>query len=171
MPNFDNVISLIQNSQQTLLVLCGLPYAGKSYVAKHLLGKSNLEFVSIDDIFRERGFDWNTNKLPSAEEWQQIFDESYQKTKVALGQGKNVLYDSTNHTVASRHKLQEIASSVGGQSKVLYVKSAVGTIWKRWEENQKNPTRTIVGRELVQSTIDYFEEPTENENLITIDNS
>lgn len=165
------LIKTISNSQKTLFVLCGLPYAGKSYVAKQLHQKTDVEFVSIDDIFQECGFDWNVNKLPSVDEWQQIFNESYENTKVALKAGKNVLYDSTNHTVASRDMLREVAASVGGQTQVLYVKSAVETVWKRWEENQKNPIRTIVSRELVQSTIDLFEEPTENENLITINNS
>ena len=44
------------------------------------------------------------------------------------------------------------------------------TVWKRWEENQKNPTRSVVSRELVQMTIDSFEELEMNENVLVIVN-
>lgn len=112
MPRLDGLISIIKNSHKTLYILCGFPYAGKSYVAKQLLESTDVEFVSIDDIFNKHGFDWDTNTLPDTEAWQQIFEESYEKTKAALEQGKNVLYDSTNQTVTSRDKLREVAQSV-----------------------------------------------------------
>ncbi len=170
MPNLDGVIKLIQNSQKTLFVLCGLPYAGKSFVAKELQNHTDIVCVSIDKIFQERGFNWNTNLLPNAEEWQGIFNDSYEETREALDQGKNVLYDSTNQTIASRDKLREVATSVGRTSCVIYMQTPVRTVWERWEENLKNPTRSVVSRELVRTTIDMFEAPTESENVLTIEN-
>lgn len=170
MPNLEELIKTIKESQKTLFILCGFPYAGKSFVAEELRKHTDIVFVSIDDIFRAYGFDWETNALPDTEAWQKIFDESYEKTKEALSTEKNVLYDSTNQTIASRDKLREIATSVGATVCVIYIKSSVETVWKRWEENQKNPTRSVVGRELIQMTIDMFEEPTANENVLVIEN-
>jgi len=168
--DFKRLSSKIQNSQKTLFILCGFPYAGKSYVVQQLRAQGDIALVSIDEIFRSQGFDWDANKLPNAEEWQRIFNESYETTKDALEQGKNVLYDSTNQTVASRDTLRAIAASVGADARVLYIKSPIETVWKRWEENQKNPNRSVVSRDLVQMTIDFFEEPTERENVIVINN-
>jgi predicted kinase len=170
MSNINSLISLIQNSHQTLFILCGFPYAGKSYVAKLIQSKTDIVFVSIDDIFHARGFDWNSNTLPDAGTWEQIFSESHEQTKQALVNGKNVLYDSTNQTVASRNKLREVAKSVGANARVIYIKSPVEVIWKRWKDNQHKPTRPVVNRELVQQTIDMFEEPTDEENVIVINN-
>jgi predicted kinase len=170
MPDLNKLISNISQSKNTLFILCGFPYSGKSYIADKLLENRNIAFVSIDTIFHAKGFDWNTNKLPNADEWQSIFDESYEQITVALKNGENVLYDSTNHTVASRDTLRKVAQSVGAESKVIYVKSAKERVWERWEENQKNPNRSVVSKELVQMTLDMFEEPTEDENVITINN-
>jgi predicted kinase len=170
MPDINSLVSLIQNSHQKLFILCGFPYSGKSYMATQIQSETDIVFVSIDDIFHAKGFDWNSNTLPDESTWQQIFTESYEQTKKALIDGKSVLYDSTNQTKASRDKLREIAKSVSANTKVVYIKSPVEVIWKRWEENQKNPTRSVVSRVLVQQTIDMFEEPTESESVFVINN-
>lgn len=170
MPNLDELIKTIKNSQKTLFILCGFPYAGKSFVAEESRKHTDIVFVSIDTIFHTHGFDWDTNTLPDIEMWQDIFDESYEKTKEVLSTGKNVLYDSTNQTAASRDKLREVATSVGANSCIIYIKSSTEIVWKRWEENKKNPTRSVVSRELIQMTIDMFEEPTVNENVLIVEN-
>lgn len=89
---------------------------------------------------------------------------------MALTQGKNVLYDSTNQTIVSRNKLREVAHSVDANACVVYIKSSLETVWNRWEENQKNPTRSMVSKDLIQMTINQFEVPIDNENVITIIN-
>jgi predicted kinase len=170
MQNLDNLISTIQDSQKTLFILCGLPYAGKSYIANEIMTQANIVSVNIDKIFCNKGFDWTENKLPTEEGWNEIFNESYKETQVALSEEKNVLYDSTNQTLASRDALREIANSVGADTKVVYVKSSVESVWKRWHENEKNRNRPQVSRELVQSTIDTFEEPTKDEGVLVIEN-
>ena len=170
MPNLDDLIKTIKESQKTLFILCGFPYAGKSFVAEELQKRTDIVYVSIDAIFHAHGFDWDTNTLPDTEAWQKIFNESYEEAIMALTQGKNVLYDSTNQTIASRDKLREVATTVGATACVVYIKSSVETVWNRWEENQKNPTRSMVSKDLIQMTINQFEVPTDNENVITIIN-
>jgi len=164
--NIDNLISLMRSSKKTLFILCGLPYAGKTYVASKLNAQTSIESVSIDDIFHKHGFNWDVGILPNPEEWRLIFNESYGKAKKALIQGENVLYDSTNQTIESRNMLRELADSVGADTSIVYVKSPVDTVWKRWEENQKKHSRHSVSRDLVQMTIDMFEEPTEEEGVL-----
>lgn len=170
MPNLNNALPLIQNSKNTLFILCGFPYAGKSFVARQLEAETDVVFVSIDAIFHTYGFDWNTNNLPDIETWEQIFNESYKQIKQALTDGRNVLYDSTNQSVVSRDKLRQVANSVGANSRVIYVQSSVENVWKRWEENHKSLNRSVVSKELVQQTIDMFEEPTDDENTLVIHN-
>lgn len=161
---------MLQGSRKTLFILCGFPYAGKSYIAKQLLEKTDTAFVSIDVIFYTYGVDWNSNKLPDTETWEQIFNESYEQIKQALIAGKNVLYDSTNQTVVSRDKLRKVAYSAGAEAKVVFIKTPVDVVWQRWGENQKELTRSVVSKELVQQTIDMFEEPSEDENVIIVNN-
>lgn len=170
MPHTVNLQEKINDSHKTLFILCGLPYAGKSFLAAKLQKDTDVVYVSIDTTFHAHGFDWDMNKVPNTEEWREIFDESYKLTQSALEQGRNVLYDSTNQTIASRDALRSIADAVKADSVVIYIKTSVETVWRRWEENQKSRARSIVAKELVQMTIGMFEEPTEAENTVIIDN-
>jgi len=171
MIDLSNLIAVIQHSQKTLFAMCGFPYSGKSYVVDQIKSQADIVVVCIDDIFKVKGFDWDTDNLPDNTQWQEIFDESYENVKGALTQGKNVLYESTNQTVASRDILRSQADSVGASTCVVYIYSTTEEVWKRWEENRQNPTRSFVSKELVQMTIDMFEEPDESENAIVINNS
>ena len=170
MNDIEKAINTIQTNKGVLYILCGYPYAGKSYISQQILKGTDAVFMSIDDIFHSHGFDWDANILPNAEQWRMIFDESYERTKEALKEGKNVLYDSTNQTFESREKLREIARSVGADSRVLFVSSPEDTVWKRWQENIENRSRPVVSRELVQQTIAAFEPPTEQEQVLVIKN-
>lgn len=163
-------IHTIRNAKKTLFVLCGLPYAGKSFIAQQILGQSDAIYISIDSIVMKRGFDWNTNKLPTSTQWREIFEESYEAVRDALELGKSVLYDSTNHTFASREALRVLATSAGADTCVIYVKVGADTVWKRWEDNQLSPSRSQISQELVQMTLDTFEEPTSTERTIVVPN-
>ena len=166
----DTIVEDIKAAHGTLFILCGYPYAGKSHVARELIARTGIASVSIDDIFHERGFDWDTNRLPNAQDWEGIFDTSYAKIKELLQAGKNVLYDSTNHTKASRDRLREVARSVGAASYVIYVETAVEDVWKRWEASASDKSRHTVDRNLVTTTIEAFEPPTPDENVLRVQN-
>lgn len=170
MLDLKTTITKIQNSKSTLFILCGLPYSGKSYLANQLMQVTDIKVIAIDDIFKKKGFDWTTNKLPNPTEWREIFAESYEAVRCALEQGKNVLYDSTNHTINSRDTLRAIAASIGASSYVIYVKTPIDVVFERWMKNQNAPSRPQVSQDLVQATIDTFEEPDESENVITLQN-
>ena len=166
----DSLTQYIKKSKSALFILCGFPYAGKSYVSIQIQQQTDIQVVAIDDIFKAKGFDWDTNSLPNESEWKDIFEESYERTRQALLDGKNVLFDSTNQTVISRDRLRAVAASVGASTCVVYVKTPIETIWKRWTDNQQSQSRTQISRGLVQATIDTFEEPQDEENVIVISN-
>ena len=162
------IAALINSSQKTLFILCGLPYSGKTYVSDRLHTETGISVIRIDDILRKRGFDWNTNKLPNEAEWRGIFEESYQATKNILERSENVLYDSTNHTLASREKLRELAKQSGAETAVIFVNTPKNLIWERWEKNKESTTRSVVAKDLVEMTINAFEPPTQDEHVIEI---
>jgi predicted kinase len=170
MLDLSGIVSNIQNSNTALYILCGFPYSGKSFISAQIQKQTNIHVVTIDDVFKSKGFSWDTNELPSSSDWNQIFSEVFEDIRANLVNGKNVLFDSTNQTLASRNTLRDIALSVGVETKVIYIKTSVETVWQRWEENKNNPKRSVVSREFVQQTIDMFEEPTEDENVSMIYN-
>jgi len=166
----DDLVKKIEQANRILFILCGYPYAGKSHVARQLVRETGASLVSIDTIFKEHGFDWDSNILPDTDAWAEIFDEAHKQVREALFSGKNVLYDSTNQTLESRDRLREVAQSVDANTFVVYLKTNEEAVWKRWGDNLNNPSRPVVDRKLVEQTIAMFEPPTEAENLIIIDN-
>lgn len=170
MPNLDNPIETIKGSRKTLFILCGLPYSGKTFVARKILETTPVAYVNIDDLFHTHGFSWTEGGLPNTSEWEKIFEESYRVTQDFLKDSKNVLYDSTNHTFASREKLREVAEEIGAETVVIYINVPVSTVWKRWEESSKNQTRPTINKNLVEATINSFESPRDTESMIEIFN-
>lgn len=170
MKNIEKLIQLINNSHKTLWILCGFPYSGKTYIGKKILKQTSCVYISIDNILEELHYDWNTNKLPNEEGWKKVFDISYQQTKEALEKGLNALYDSTNHTKASRDKLREVAHSVGADTRVIYINVPAEVIIDRWEENKKQKSRFVLNENLLHQTIKASEVPTDDEKVIVIKN-
>ena len=164
----EKIAELVKSSQKTLWILCGLPYAGKTYVAKKILKKADCMYVSIDDILHNFGYDWNANKLPDEEGWKKIFALSYERSREALGAGKSVLYDSTNHTRESRDKLREVARSSGANASVIYVKAPVELVRKRWEENKRTNARFVLDEKLFEKTIEALEPPASDEDPVVV---
>lgn len=168
MHTIEHACDVIRQNPGALFILCGLPYAGKSSVAERLLSEATAVHISIDKVFHDQGFDWATNKLPTSAEWETIFDLAYADTHEALSGGKTVLFDSTNHTRANRDRLREIARAVGVPAFVLYVQTTEEEVWRNWEENKANPTRSVVDRGLVAEVIRTIEPPTADEHVMTI---
>lgn len=164
----EGLIKEIRNSQKTLWILCGLPYSGKTYISNKIVESVSISYISIDHILEELGFDWDTGRLPDADGWKRVFDISYERSKESLKNNLNVLYDSTNHTKASRDVLRKVAQEVGASTKVIYIDVSVETIWKRWEENVVNKSRSVVAKDLVEQTIESFESPTSGENVYSL---
>jgi len=171
MSTLERIIKEISESHKTLWILCGLPYSGKSYLAGKILENTSAAYVSIDKILKSRGFDWDSNKLPDENEWKEIFYISYKESQEALRSGLVVLYDSTNHTKASRDMLRKIAHEVGAETQVIYVDVLPEVIWKRWEESRASKNRSLVDKKLVEMTISSLEAPTSEEHVLCIINN
>lgn len=149
-----------------LYILCGLPYSGKTTIAKRLVKKFGWDYVSIDVIRERLGFTWEENDKVTSDDWNGIFDTAYTDMLKRLQNGKSVIFDSTNHNFDSREKLRTYAAEAGVESKVVFIDVPVEVIWKRWRQNQEMNTRSHIGKELVQWTIDHFEIPTTEESVI-----
>jgi predicted kinase len=109
----------MRSSHGILYILCGLLYSGKTYAARKILDAVPCVYVSVDDILEELGYDWNTGRLPDEKGWKTVMDISYRRTREALSDSKNVLYDSTNHTKSSRDALRKVADETGSGSRVV----------------------------------------------------
>jgi len=149
-----------------LYIFCGLPFSGKTTLANEIIKRVELIFVSIDDIKFAHGFSWTENENMTAEEWQRIFDESYQKTKDALRAGKSVLYDSANQDRTSRDRLRKIAQEAGAEVKVIFMNVPEQTVRERWLRNVNSKKRFHLPERFFNAAFTNYEPPTQDENVI-----
>ena len=79
-----------------LYAMCGLPFAGKSTLARRLAGTFGWTYISMDAINDEfgRGLD---GAAIAAEAWDATYSEAYRRIGAALAVGQTVVYDATNH--------------------------------------------------------------------------
>lgn len=164
------LIEKIKDSSVTLYILCGLPYAGKTYVSREIIAATNCVYVSIDVILERLGYDWESDALPDSVGWEKVFRLSYEETAQALRSGRSVLYDSTNHTMISRNALRQVASESATSSCVVFIDVSPQVVRERWEENKRTHQRFVLSKELLEQTIQTLEKPTAEENVIVIQN-
>ncbi len=151
----------------TLYIMCGLPFSGKSELAKKLADHFNWDIVEIDTIKSQLGFRdiWKAMK---PDDWQKIFDISFQPITHSLKQGKSVIHDSTNQTKIARDTLRKIAQEMGCKSSVVYLDISFDEAKKRWKKNRITKQRMDLPKWAFDAACDNFESPVNEKNAIII---
>jgi len=153
-----------------LYILCGLPFAGKTTLARVLESRLEVSRVAIDDINTERGV-WNDETGMSPEEWTNTYNEAYRRINLLLSQRKSVVYDSVNYTKELRDRLRAIAENYDARTVVIYVDIPVAEVLRRWRENRQTSGRADVRDSDFAEVLNHFESPTEDEHVLRYDGS
>ncbi len=82
-------------NKQRLYILCGLPFSGKSTLAKELVRQFGWVRVDLDQINSERGLGGLGNDDISNNDWRITYQMSYDAVDKALKEGKTVINDTT----------------------------------------------------------------------------
>ncbi len=146
----------------TLFVLCGLPFSGKSTIARVLSERLGAIAIDVDSLARERG------DLPEEgiepERWGRLFAEAHQLVRERLGQRRSVVFDAVNVDRAGRDRLREIAHERGARYQLIYVAADPLTIAERRANNDQTRHRPPVREEDLAALERSFEVPTEDED-------
>lgn len=148
----------------TLYILCGLPYAGKTTLRKELIKRFGFDFVSMDEIMQKHDM-WRPDH-PTQEDWNVGYSEGYDQLKKLLKEKRDVILDLGNLKFKERQTARLIAEELGAAHKLIYVNIPREEILKRRAENEKTKQRGHVKDELFQKGLEMFQEPTEEENPI-----
>lgn len=152
-----------------LYILCGLPFAGKTTLAR-ALERSGISRVAIDDINTERGI-WDDETGMSPEEWTNTYNEAYRRIGLLLSQGKSAIDDSVNYTKGLRDRLRAIAGTYHARTTVIYVDTPVAEVQRRWRANRRTAARADVRDSDFAEVLEHFEPPTEDEHVLRYDGS
>ncbi len=153
----------------TQYILVGLPYSGKTTLAKELVERLGFAHINIDKIKFDKGYsDIGDDDVPDLA-WNAIFSEADRLIVKHLGKGKNVANEYAWVTREWRDRARKVAGDIGFSTKVIYIKLPKKVVWDRWVENDKTKVRFHWPKDEFERYIREFEEPNPDEDVIIYD--
>jgi predicted kinase len=150
-------------------LLVGLPYSGKTTLAKHLKEKHGFAHINIDQLKIEAGYgDVGDDDVPD-HIWDEIFTKADQLIVKYLKEGKNLANEYAWVTREWRDRARRIARQAGFDTKLIYLDIPHSEVKRRWQENLKTNQRFHWPEHEFQQYINDFEQPIEDENIIIYD--
>ncbi len=151
--------------QHRLLVLCGLPFAGKTTLARELGQRLGFARAEIDAINAERGV-WDDWCGMSPEAWDETYRESYRRLEALLRAGHSVIYDATNFTREQRDRPRAITARHGVPATVISLDVPEAEARRRWRHNRESGLRADVRDEDFALVATAFEPPAGDEAAV-----
>lgn len=151
--------------QKHLFILCGLPFVGKTTLAKTISKQFDLPHVDLDMINRKRGIGVKGRNV-TTQEWIETYEISYKQTVDFLNKGKSVVYDATNFTIKQRRKLKQLAIDNNAKPIIIYIDISDKEARRRLAENRKKNLRYDVKDEDFAEVANNFQPPTDEEGLL-----
>lgn len=155
-----------------LYILCGLPFAGKTYLTKKIVEYTGSELISFDQLWLELEKDPNLpTPVKGDEGWRLIRGVAKERIAEVLRSNKPVLYEDTNIRLEHREELRELARQYGATSVVVYVNTPEEIRAERMKQNLVEKQRHDVELENLKTAVSQFEEPQQDENVIIYNQS
>ena len=141
----------------TLILLCGLPGAGKSTLAKKLAQDMSATIMSPDEECIELGislFDEKAKSKVEANQWQIGLE--------LAKNGQNVVFENGFWSRQERDKLRQEAHSIGLKIKLIYLEETLDELWRRVEERnvRQNMPEAAISYEHMKEYVRLFQPPT-----------
>lgn len=151
-----------------LIILCGLQFSGKTYIAEKIRQRSGAVIISFDEIYTGLVENFEKNGVSMPDRWDRVKRIAIERMKENLEQGNSVIWDSINPRREYRDELKNLAYQMGLKSTIIFVKTPMTTIKQRLEENKERQLRHSINTEDLERTVREMEEPTESEQAIII---
>ncbi len=154
-------------SKPIVYILCGLPFSGKTTLARALVDQCGLIHLDLDVMARAEGLFPESGV--SEEQWARIFDNAHHRLAELLRLGKSVVFDAVDFDRRVRDRIRAIASQVGCSTRVIYMRVPLEEIERRRQANRSSSQRPDVLESDWAEIIDEFEVPTQDEAVILFD--
>lgn len=155
--------------EQTLYILCGEAFAGKSTLAKKIkdyydakiVGRDQVYFACEEILVLESTSDEDDDLL-----WKNMWPLVIQGVKNHLMLGNSVVVDDNCLYLRQRDELRSVAKECNVKSILIYLDTPNEVLKKRKELNKVSKTRHDVPSEWMVEDAQAFERPTDNEKPI-----
>ena len=155
-----------ENRGPVLLILCGLPFAGKTALAVELAQTlEGAAHIEIDAINTARGLGIDAAPITPME-WSDTYRISYERIEDALAQGQDVIYDATNYSRAQRDILRATGRRKGAENAVIFVDVPVEEARRRWLANRESGELPDMPDEDFERVVNRFDPPGADELVL-----
>ncbi len=158
----------VEDTPPRLVVLCGLPFAGKSTLARALAPTLGAVHLELDAVNSERGLGRDGVPISRAQ-WVATYREGRRRLEDHLAAGRTVVYDAVTFRWAHREQLRRVARRHGADGVVVWVATPVAEIGRRRRANRERPTRRDVRPEDFALVARGFEPPRPEEAALVYD--
>lgn len=147
----------------------GLPFSGKTTLAKELEQRLGFVRVNLDEVKFEFGHEGKNDDDVTHKEWTAIFNETDKRVIEHLKAGKSVINETSWTKKWKRDRARKLASDLGFETKIIFVNIPSEVARERLLKNRTGNERFDIPDEAFERVIEEFEIPTEDENLIIYD--
>lgn len=152
---------------QVLVAMCGIPFSGKTTVARELSERCGLALVSVDAIVRDLGIDLGPDAVEHRG-WARAMAEGFARARCLLAEGQSVVYDHANHTRRNRDRCRRVESGAGAGFRLVWLDTSVEEARRRLLENRETLARNDVPDASFCEIVAQFESPAGEPDVIRV---
>lgn len=153
-------------SEKLLIALYGLPFSGKTTLAKQLAGRLPATMLAYDWTWARVKPPAQVPELDNTAEWNEVMDIVYGEIRDELHQGHSVVFDHINHTRRDRNRLHTLAREAGAKAAIVYMDVPIELTKQRRASNQLTQERFDVTSPNLAKVYQAWEAPAPDEQLI-----
>jgi|SRR3989344_3670602 len=154
---------------QTLFILCGEAFSGKSTLAKKIAEKYGAKVVGIDEVYFATESILALENTPDEDDsslWKNLWTVVFQGIKNHLLLGNSVIVDDNCFRLSRRDELRSLAKEMDVKTALVYIDTPMEVLKERKEKNKVSKERHDVPSAWMEEDSNKFERPTEVENPI-----
>lgn len=156
--------------KQTLIILCGIPFSGKTTFATRLARDLDYQRIDLDEIKFELLGSLIKDEDILQSDWDIIYQKMYQMILEILNSGRGIIHDTGNFTIYERGIINQIAKNLNIPFVTIFINTPILIAKNRMIKNRQSKERFDISDEAFESTIKEMEIPQKNENPLTFDN-
>lgn len=148
-----------------LYIMCGLPFSGKTELAKKIAEKTGAKMIAFDWIWAEKKRELIPD-LDKIEEWKFILNEAHKRIRQTLLENKSVVYDDISVRKEHRDALRTVARESNSSFAIVFLNTPMSLIRKREAENKTSKERHEVAYVNFNKAIRQWQQPLGEENVV-----
>lgn len=141
--------------------MCGLPYSGKTTLAKKLSEQKHYALIAYDTLWQEVAKE--LGKPPSGDDVLKLAEE---QVMANLTNKVTTVYDTLHGQRDWRDRMGSIATSCNSRHLIVYLKTPPEVLMERFRTNAQTESRHQIKLELLESEIRKFEPPQAPEHFV-----